>query len=222
MGTARPAKKENQAPIDHRTLVGRRRRARTETKILEAALRIFAEKGPDAPVIDDFIKAAGIARGTFYNYFKSTAELLEATSSWLSDEIAETIEGEVRKLTDPVVRHCTGMRLWARKAEIDRVSCAFIARVWFNGGFAGYAPLRDIRLGMKTGGFRCITPQLGFDVSMGAMRQAMLRYMEDPLQKPFGDTLVRTIMQALGVDSARIDEMMSQPLPDISWPERQI
>ena len=57
---------------DHRTRVGRQRRARTQARILEAAFEVFARKGPDAPVIDDFIQAAGVARGTFYNHFRTT------------------------------------------------------------------------------------------------------------------------------------------------------
>ena len=61
---------------DHRTRVGRERRERTQARIIEAALRVFAEKGPDAPIIDDFIKAAGVARGTFYNYFPSKDAIL--------------------------------------------------------------------------------------------------------------------------------------------------
>ena len=77
---------------DHRTRVGRERSARTETRILEAALRVFGEMGPDAPKIDDFVLAAGISRGTFYNHFESVEELLAATSEWLTRELIETIE----------------------------------------------------------------------------------------------------------------------------------
>ena len=50
------------AAVDHRTRVGRERRARTQARILETALGVFAVKGPSTPVIDDFIKAAGVAR----------------------------------------------------------------------------------------------------------------------------------------------------------------
>ncbi|MEY2866979.1 MAG: hypothetical protein RIQ43_1005, partial [Pseudomonadota bacterium] len=54
--------------MDHRTRVGQERSNRTRLRILEAAMRVFAEKGPDAPVIQDFIIAADMSRGTFYNY----------------------------------------------------------------------------------------------------------------------------------------------------------
>ena len=48
-----------------RLRVGQERSARTENRILEAALRVFAERGPGAPIIDDFdfVKAAAGSPG---------------------------------------------------------------------------------------------------------------------------------------------------------------
>ena len=106
-------------PINHRTRVGQERRAKTKSKIIEAALRVFAEKGPDAPVIDDFINAAGIARGTFYNYYKSVDELLGATSKWLGDDAVRSIEAAIGESKDPVHRLADGIRLWMKKSEAD-------------------------------------------------------------------------------------------------------
>src|SRR5271165_4388978 len=90
-------------PVDHRTIEGRRRRAITETKIIHAAVQVFADQGLEAPVIDDFIRAAGIARGTFYNYFKSTDELLRATSELLTEEVISSIDNKIRSLKDPAI-----------------------------------------------------------------------------------------------------------------------
>lgn len=222
MSTKPQAIGERDEPVDHRTVVGRRRRARTEAKILEAALGVFAAKGPDAPVIDDFIKAAGIARGTFYNYYRSTGELLQATSDWLTDDIIESIETEVGRIRDPVRRHATGLRLWMRKAETDRAWCAFVARVWFRGGFASFAPLRDIRMGIKKGAFRCPNADVGFDMAMGTVRQAMIRLVEEPELRNHGDKVTRIILQGLGLDPAAIDDVMAHPLPDMRRPARAV
>lgn len=211
-----------EGPENHRTVVGRRRRARTEAKILEAALAVFAEKGPDAPVIDDFVRAAGIARGTFYNYFRSPGELLQATSDWLTDDIIESIETEVGRIRDPVRRHATGLRLWMRKAESDRAWCAFVARVWFRGGFAAFAPLRDIRMGIKKGAFHCPSADVGFDLALGTLRQAMIRLAEEPDLKNYGDNVARVILQGLGLQPAVIDEVMAHPLPDMRRPAKAV
>src|ERR1700689_178642 len=66
------------------SLSGRRRRpaagaARTGNKrerILDAAVRVFAKKGFHATRVSEVAKAAGVADGTIYLYFKSKDELL--------------------------------------------------------------------------------------------------------------------------------------------------
>jgi AcrR family transcriptional regulator len=216
---------ELSAALNHRTIVGRKRRAKTEAKIIEAALHVFAEKGRDAPVIDDFIKAAGIARGTFYNYFKSTSELLTATSTWLTDDLVESIEREIQTIADPVIRHGIGLRLWMKKAEIDPAWCGFVAGIWFHGGFAQKAPLRDIRLGIKSKGFTCADANVGFDLAMGTVRQAMIRLMNNPslrLRKGFGDKIAQIILRGLGASPAKIEEALRYPLPDMRRPTRTV
>jgi AcrR family transcriptional regulator len=175
-------------------------------------------------VIDDFIKAAGIARGTFYYYFKSTAELLKATSTWLAGDLVESIEKEVRVIKDPVARHGMGCRLWMRKAELDPAWCAFVAGTWFQEGFALAAPLRDLRLGIKAGGFHCPSANAAYDLAMGTLRQGMIRLMQNPKlrQAHYGDVIVQILLQGLGADPDKIAEIMKCPLPDIRRPTRTI
>ena len=224
MATKSKNKAAEVPPLNHRTLVGRNRRRKTEAKIIEAALHIFAEKGPDAPVIEDFIKAAGIARGTFYNYFNNTRELLAATSTWLTDDVIESIEGEILDIKDPVLRHGVGLRLWMRKAELDPAWCGFVTTVWFEGGYASEAPLRDIRLGLKSGDFSCPSAECGWDMSLGAIRQAMIRMLHDPKlkKKHFSDQIVHIILQGLGAATEKIQEVLAYRLPEMRRPTRTV
>lgn len=211
-GKAKVKAKSKTPTVNHRTVVGRRRRAKMEAKILAAALRVFAEKGRDAPVIDDFIKAAGIARGTFYNYYKSTVELLEATSKWLSEDMQNAIHDEVLDIPDPALRHCTALRLWMRRAEHEPAWCAFVARIWF---IESPLAAKDIRAGIKAGKFDVPSLHSAEDLSMGAIRQAMLRLLLEPDLKGYGEIIVRQIMQGLGVEANKIDKMMAIPLPEL-------
>ncbi|MAT51668.1 MAG: hypothetical protein CMK32_10850 [Porticoccaceae bacterium] len=54
------------------------KRERTRNAIIRAATRLIAEKGLDASSIDDLMATAGMARGTFYNYFQDREEVLHA------------------------------------------------------------------------------------------------------------------------------------------------
>lgn len=47
-------------------------------QLLDAALQVFAQRGVDATRVEDVTAAAGVAKGTFYLYFRTKDELLAA------------------------------------------------------------------------------------------------------------------------------------------------
>ena len=46
-------------------------------RILENAYQLFKSKNIYNTAVDDIVKASGIARGTFYLYFKDKSDLIE-------------------------------------------------------------------------------------------------------------------------------------------------
>lgn len=48
----------------------------TVNRIIDAALRLFSENGYEATTVADIAEAAGVAKGTFFNYFRAKEELL--------------------------------------------------------------------------------------------------------------------------------------------------
>src|SRR3546814_17769414 len=52
------------------------RGARTQEKIEQATLALFAAKGVDRTTIGDIARAAGIAEGTLYRHYQSKEELV--------------------------------------------------------------------------------------------------------------------------------------------------
>lgn len=52
------------------------RGARTQERIAQATLALFAEKGVDRTTIGDIARAAGIAEGTIYRHYPSKEELI--------------------------------------------------------------------------------------------------------------------------------------------------
>ncbi len=49
-------------------------------KIVKTAIHLFAHKGFDKTAIDEIVAKSGIAKGTFYLYFKSKEELIKEVS----------------------------------------------------------------------------------------------------------------------------------------------
>lgn len=213
-----PTTKINEESSNHRTRVGKQRREKTESQIIRAALRVFAEKGRDGAVIDDILVAANISRGTFYNYFESVEKLLDRTSGWLVEDLIKNfIEPLISVGTAPDVRLATGIRLFLRKAELDRDWAWFIARIWNIGPLE--APARDIRRGIKEKLFLVPSYEVARDMMRGTIREALLRIATDTVSRKYPDQITQSILQGLGVPTARIDELISQPLPEFEHPK---
>jgi AcrR family transcriptional regulator len=185
-------------------------------RIVEAALRVFAEKGPDTPVIDDFIQAAEVARGTFYNHFRTTEELLTATSNWLENDLMAAIETVNGRLEDPVQRLATGIRLWLHLSRGDAVFCAFLVRSRFRGRIVERHLARDLGGGLESG--RLIAPSIDIarDLVVGAVREAQVRMMGARVPQGYPEDVARMILRALRVDERRVDNLLQTPLPDVA------
>jgi AcrR family transcriptional regulator len=205
--------KASRTTVDHRTRVGQERSARTQNRILEAALGVFAERGPDAPVIDDFVQAAGVARGTFYNHFKSVEELLLATSEWTTRELVQAIEDAMAGIEGPTLRLGVGLRLFFARAQRNPVWCRFVARMWKLGGLE--LPLRDVDAGIRLGHFRVPGREAAHDLLLGGIRQALLRIGESRAPKAFGEQMTEICLHALGADPRRIAAVVAHELPKL-------
>ena len=185
--------------------------AKTEARILEAALGVFSEQGPDAPVIDDFVRAAGIARGTFDNHFRSVKELLEATSEWTTGAAVRRIQTALAPLDDPALRLGVGVRLFLEQARADRVWCRFVATVWKIGSLD--LPGRDLREGIRRRIFRVPSADAALDLLLGAVRQACFRIGTEKISRAYCDEIVQLCLQSLGADGTRIEQTLRYPLP---------
>ena len=68
------------------------RRARTRAKLLEAAARIYTQRGVDAATLDAVAEEAGFTKGAVYDHFGSKENLLFALlDEHLSEEIGEQL-----------------------------------------------------------------------------------------------------------------------------------
>lgn len=72
--------------------VSRRRLTPDErrTELVAAARRLFAAQGVENTSVSEIVKAAGVAQGTFYWYFASKQEALNAVVQEMTDEFCAT------------------------------------------------------------------------------------------------------------------------------------
>jgi len=63
-------------------------------RLCEAAETLFRDHGADATAVEDIVRGAGVAKGTFYLYFRSKADIL---SEIVAAKTAEMIHRALRK-----------------------------------------------------------------------------------------------------------------------------
>ncbi|MDN5915316.1 MAG: TetR/AcrR family transcriptional regulator [Pseudonocardia sp.] len=86
------------SPVPSDRFAGRSARVRrTVRDVLDAAARVFAERGYQAVSMDEIATAAGVARGTVYKYFSDKGDLLSVLAEEAHIELVELLA----RLPDP-------------------------------------------------------------------------------------------------------------------------
>ncbi|MCB9765198.1 MAG: TetR/AcrR family transcriptional regulator [Alphaproteobacteria bacterium] len=102
------------------------------SQLLDSARQVFAEKGYHRASVADIIREAGVARGTFYNYFESKRAVFQAVLEGIMDDIwsvvvpidvGQPIEAQVRlniaRIVEAVVDPAASRLLLTEAVGID-------------------------------------------------------------------------------------------------------
>ena len=73
-------------------------RVARRAQLVEAALSVFSRQGVAATSVDDIVRAAGVAKGTFYLYFTTRDDVVNAVAERMVEGVADRIEAVA---TDP-------------------------------------------------------------------------------------------------------------------------
>ena len=192
-------------------------RARTRAALLEAALRVFARRGSGAAAIHEITAEAGVANGTFYNYFRSREELVEAASLRLAEGLSEDITASSAAVSDPAERVAIGCRRFLLRAGEDPTWGFALLRVWVQAASLGErvnaAVLRDLRAGRRRGRFHYASEQAAADLVQGSVLAAMRRVLEDGARDGHASAVAALVLRGLGVPGSEADAIARGALP---------
>jgi AcrR family transcriptional regulator len=110
-------------------------------RLLDAACRVFRRFSFEMATVDDVVKEADVARGTFYKYFTDKTDLLTAIAEEAARELPELADrfGALR----PGQAGTPGeLRAWLRDYQVAHARYIGLIRVWLGGAQPG-APVRD-------------------------------------------------------------------------------
>lgn len=196
-----------------RTLSGQVQKSKTRLALIEAAIPVFAKLGPDIPIIDDFAKAAGVSRGTFYNYFHATQDLLNASMEHMSDKLAEIFLPALVGEPNSIIRFAIIARLFYEIVRLDPVFCLFLKSVPNSGDLIIQHARPALEEAFADGLIIARDFELVEAIAFGVMLFEMRTIKVGQGGSKRGGDVVRAILMALSVKPDLIARAMQASLP---------
>lgn len=212
---------------DFRTRVAAEKRERMRTRLIEAAMEVFSSKGVDATVIEDLIEQAQVSRGTFYNYFRTTEEVMAAVLQAVGNELLSLVDLAIADRADPAERLACGVRMVLHTAKHFPHAGRFISRVGVTRSLdhlpaLGYL-LRDLLEATATGRFKLADPMLGLDLVVGTTSAALSSLgMRPDLTDAYPQEITFHILLGLGMSRAAARKLVDKPIGAVELPPESL
>lgn len=199
-----------------RAAVAENRRRKTRRKLIESAFAVIAVKGFDGQIVDDVVRKAGVSRATYYNYFKTSTELVLSIAEELTNELIALTIFSVDKNPQALDRLATGTRTVMSIARRYPRAAAFLNRTVYHavrpGSFA-YAVLeRDVGGAMEDGTLTKRRLEVAMDLVVGPIISTMGRMAGGSVSQSDINDVVFAVLLALGADPARAKRALEIPL----------
>lgn len=196
-----------------RALVGENRRRKTRRKLIESALAVVAERGLEGQIVDDVVRRAGVSRATYYNYFKTSSELVLAIAEDLTNDLIALVIFSADRHAAPLDRLASGVRTFLSLVGRYPQLAAFLSRAAYHAvrpGSYAYAVLeRDAGGAMDDGTLSKVRLETAMDLIVGPILTTMGRMGSGTVSRAGIDHVAFAILLSLGARPARAKRAVS-------------
>ncbi|MGP8122771.1 MAG: TetR/AcrR family transcriptional regulator [Xanthobacteraceae bacterium] len=216
----------NVDPI-RRAEIGREKRARTRAQLVAAASALFARQAVESVTVDDVVREAGVAKGTFYVHFNDLRELTAAVADELLKAIDELLQPVRLSIDDPALRIAYGCSCFIDRALADPGWAGVTARMAAAAATVGEGArrrlLEDIRRYVKALPRGGISAELGLEVVVGIMLQVLNAIAEGRLSSGHREGALAAILRAIGLDARQVKSVLARlPAQAVAAPGRAV
>lgn len=198
------------------------KRGRTRQQLLDAATKVFAAHGFEAGSIQEIAAVAGVANGTFYNYFPTKEAILEAAAIHYGVSYCERIAASCTHIEDAAERMAIGgknyMTLALTQPDLARfmMSVATVSPVW-DEQIRPYAQA-DLMLGIRQKRFHIASKAAAMDLIIGTNYAAINNILAGKAGRSHINAVAASILRGLGMPPKQADEVAKRPLPPLPAP----
>lgn len=207
--------------IDAPNPAGRRVRKAEQTRrrILEAAQNQMAIGGPESITIQSVTEGADIGQGTFYNYFKSRDELVDAVILDVVENLGRRLDALTRDMSDAAEIYSFSLRHLMHTAVSDPVWGWFMVRLGIaqDGLLETLGPRasRDIQIGVDSGRFILEDVSLASAMTFGSLLAVMHDYLDGDRKEDPSSSYAAMLLRMVGISPVEAEEIAHRPLPPL-------
>ncbi len=191
-----------QVNLERRAEIGLAKRSRTRAAILEAARGCYADTTAAPVTVDAVVRAAGLAKGTFYVHFEDLAALEAELGQTLIQELDQRLQPARLAGSDPLTRIATGVTVLLRGLAHTPVQARLVA------GAATAMPdvvtaiqrhlHEDLTEAQAAGLLAVGSVELAARVVTALSQQAALDFADGRIDESAVPDIVRAILRAIG------------------------
>ena len=197
-----------------RAEIGREKRARTRAQLIAAANSLFARQAVESVTVDDVVREAGVAKGTFYVHFDGLEALTAAVAEELVQSFDELLQPGRLSLVDPALRIAFGCSSFIDKALNDPRWASLVARMAAAAPKGGellrrrlFEDLQQFSKGLPGDG---ASAELNLEIVVGIMLQLMRALGEGRLSSLDRDAAVSAILRAIGLSARQAKSVLAR------------
>ena len=210
---------DNAATVNFRTRTGQMRRARTRAKILSTAFALFDERSVDQVTVEDVRASAGLARGSFYNYFLTYEHMLKEMAAEISRQINIEQMERFGSMGNLVERMWCNVRYFVLRASSDRSCSEILIRVTpLLGPLNDHmrrAAERDLRQSVKRKLINVPSAGVALDLGYGLAAVMVRRALQGGVDAKEVDAAGLLLLRAFGLKEIEARRISRLPWPDL-------
>lgn len=193
-----------------------RKRERTRRGLVLAAIQVIARDGLAAATPGQIAAAADVTSVTFYNYFKSKAEIVNAVALFIAETLRQRSAPSRAALATSAERMAAGCLRYLHLAELSpgfamlvvEVAEAEPAFLELIGTFVK----QELRGGIREKTFVPLRDAVAVDLVVGSVMRAMRRIAQGGAPRSHRTDITLAILRGLGLPSAEARRIVGRPL----------
>ena len=201
------------------------RRVRTRQALLDAGLRLMAEKPIDAISIDEIVRAAGVAKGSFFNHFEDKEAFAEAVAAQVRGEVEAGVAQLNAGIDDPASRVARAVCLYVLSALRDPRRAGVLLRASPQASHMttplNQGVVADISQGLLAGRFAVPTAEAGVLLVIGAAQAMLARVIGEPspsVAAVITQQLCALLLRGLGLAAGEADGIAARAVHEVLGP----